>query len=252
MPSKDPIGDRMKTNYERVTQHHLIRRMPVIVRVDGRAFHTFTKNCKRPYDSDLMKCMNALAEFLVQGVQNAKLAYCQSDEVSLLLTDYDEIATEQFFAGGVQKIASVTASMATCAFNTYAHFRQISELSHWEKLPFGHFAAQFDSRCFNVPENDVVNYFVWRQRDAERNSIQMYAQSCFPQSRLQGLNCSQLQELLWSEAAVNWNDADTWTKRGWCVYRDTSGNVLTDFEIPVFSQDRNYVERFLPGVDKCN
>ena len=117
MPEHSAIGTRMKQNYEEIAKTKLYRRTPVIVRIDGRSFHTYTRGFKRPFDKVLVKTMQETMKYLCENIQGAKIGYCQSDEISILLIDYDTFDTQAFFDYEVQKICSITASMATLAFN---------------------------------------------------------------------------------------------------------------------------------------
>ena len=114
---KDSLGDRMKENYENRAKTYLVRRMPVIIRLDGKAFHTFTRGFDKPYDEVFHKTMNETLRFLCENIQGCKFGYTQSDEITLLLTDYDTLTTDAWFDNAVQKMCSVSASMATMAFN---------------------------------------------------------------------------------------------------------------------------------------
>jgi len=154
----DSLGTRMK-EYENVNRGYLIRRMPMIIRLDGKAFHTLTKKMDKPYDIKFKSLMVQTAKYLLEEIAGAKLAYVQSDEISLLITDYDKINTDAWFDKGIQKIVSISASMATQFFNS-SYREMISE----DKIvvPYG----LFDSRCFILPKDEVTNYFIWRQQDA--------------------------------------------------------------------------------------
>jgi tRNA(His) 5'-end guanylyltransferase len=235
---KTSLGDRMKM-YESVSRNTLVRRMPVILRVDGRAFHTFTKAAKfeRPFDGLMSVCMENVAFGLVREIQGAKLAYVQSDEVSVLITDYDTIATEAWFANGIQKMVSVAASIATTSFIRGLMFNSNQHRDLLTK-PLGIKWPQFDARIFNLPKEEVCNYFIWRQQDATRNSISMLAQTHFNHKQLHGKSSAEMQDMLFKEVGVNWNDLDTDRKRGLCVLKD----CRVDREIPIFKQDRNYIE----------
>lgn len=235
----DDLGTRMK-GYESVTKTNLIRRTPTIIRLDGKAFHTWTKDLNRPFDDDLHHIMNDTAKFLIGNIQNAVLAYTQSDEISILLNDWKRLTTEQWFNANVQKIVSVSSSLATAKFNSKVSSKG-DMLKPWaiprfKKKPL----AFFDSRVFNIPVEEVVNYFIWRQQDATRNSIQMLAQSQFSHKHLQGKNTSQLQDMLMLEKGINWNDIDVWKKRGSCV---KNGEI--DNDIPIFTKDRDYISELL-------
>jgi tRNA(His) guanylyltransferase len=237
------LGIRMK-NYEQVSSSKLMRRTPVIIRLDGKAFHTFTKQFNSDVDSSLIDnpfshklhvCMTETTKFLVENIQNARFGYTQSDEITILLTDWTNLNTDQWFNGSIQKIASVSASMATAKFN-----QMIKQEVNLESLAF------FDSRTFNLPISEVANNLLWRQQDATRNSIQMLGHYHFSQSQLYKKNTSEIQAMLLVEKDINWNNIETWKKRGTCVYKDpTSGEFIIDEEMPIITQDRNYIERFL-------
>ena len=237
------LPDRMK-RYEAVSDITLTRRSPVIIRVDGRAFHTLTRGMDRPFDAEFAVCMSRAAHALVSEVQGAKLAYVQSDEVSVLLTDYDTIQTDAWFGYRVQKMVSVAAAIATIAFE--ARFRNA--------FPTQKGIPLFDASVFTLPRDEVVNYFVWRQRDAVRNSIQATGQAHFSQKQLHGKNTDEIQEMLFQEKGINWNDTPTQFKRGWCVVLhqesdDIRQQWITDLEIPEFTRDREYIESRLPMPD---
>jgi tRNA(His) 5'-end guanylyltransferase len=253
----DSLGDRMKT-YESVTQSFVMRRTPVIIRIDGRAFHTFTK-CLKHVDptiaqtpfSDLMhQCMMYTTRKLVENIQNCVLGYTQSDEISLVLRDWDQHETQQWYGGNVQKIVSVSAAIATAAFN-YVFNKDVRPATGFADL------AQFDSRVYNVPHEEVTNYLIWRQQDASRNSVQMLGHFHFSQKQMHGKNNSEVQDMLMLQKGVNWNDLPVWMKRGSCVLRQTDNvnidavtreRVIEHEGIPVFTQDRDYVERLLLKV----
>jgi len=240
MIMSDKFGNRMK-GYEDAYRTKLPKRMPVIIRIDGKAFHTYTKGMQKPFDTDLTNAMWETCKFLAQNVMGCKLVYTQSDEISLLLTNYDKLTTESWFDNNLQKIVSVSASLATAKFNEVMR----------EKYPEKELAF-FDARAYVLPQDEVCNYFLWRQQDSTKNSISMVAQANFSQRELNGLNGSQLQDKLMLEKGVNWNDIPTWQKRGSCIVKEfyNKGEVLrkrwsVDDEIPVFSQDRNYVEKLV-------
>lgn len=234
---KTSLGDRMK-KYEGVSKTKLLRRTPVIIRLDGKAFHTWTRQLrntdisleKEPYSSIMHTRMMLTTKFLMKNIQNAVFAYSQSDEISILLNDWKKLNTDQWFDGSIQKIASVSASMATVGFN----------------IDSAYSPAMFDSRVFNLPKEEVVNYFIWRQQDATRNSINMLGQFYFSHARLQGQNVSQVQDMLMNIHGVNWNDIDTHKKRGFCVTLDND----YDKDIPIFTKARNYIEKHMEVEDE--
>jgi len=242
-PSKDSLGDRMKT-YEAVTKTRLVRRMPVIIRVDGKAFHTLTAGMERPFDLSFVNCMHATAKALCAETQNADFAYVQSDEISVLVTDYHALNTEAWFDNQVQKIVSIAAACAT------AHFGR-----HFAKhFPGSRALPMFDARTFNVPADDVANYFLWRQQDAIRNSIQAVGQANFSQKELHGVNCNQIQELLFQRRGINWADFAGYLKRGAVI--DRKSDVFDGYtawgvsDAPEFGRDRAYTNKFVfPAPD---
>ena len=262
---KDSLGDRMKENYENRAKTYLTRRMPVIIRLDGKAFHTFTKGLKKPYDEIFHNAMNATMKYLCENIQGCKLGYTQSDEITLLLTDYDTLETDAWFDNNVQKICSVSASMATLAFNQnfafyYYEFQEDlyeawnvsdEETKYCDTLRTKLYSAMFDSRCFNIPVEEVTNCFIWRQQDATRNAIQMLGRCNFSHKELHGKSCNDIQDMLMTQKGINFNDMPTEFKRGVCCVKEEysidESSVRThwviDKEIPIFAQDRNYVEK---------
>jgi tRNA(His) 5'-end guanylyltransferase len=251
----DSLGQRMK-GYESTTQTHLLKRTPVIIRMDGKAFHTFTKRLKHvdpamvdtPFSPLMHGAMSATTDWLFRNVQNCVLAYTQSDEISLLLRDWDEHETQQWFGGNVQKMVSTSASIASSAFN-YLYSTNVKTPEWIGDL------AYFDSRVYNIPKEEVTNYFIWRQQDASRNSVQMLGHFHFSQKEMHGKNNSEVQDMLMLQKGVNWNDIPTWAKRGSCVVAnpkvyDSSTPTFIDREIPIFTQDRFYVERHLMTPDE--
>jgi len=256
MNKKDGLGDRMK-NYENVTRNHLIRRVPVIIRIDGKAFHSFTKGFQRPFDEILISTMQQTAKYFCENIQGCKLAYTQSDEITLLLTDYETIGTQGWFDYNIQKIVSVSASMATLAFNKI--FRNIYDEIDLENISdyvdiyrkrIGN--AMFDSRVFNIPKEEACNCFIWRQQDCTRNAIEMVGRNYFSHKELHKVNCNQIQEKLFQEKGINFNDLPTYQKRGSCIVKeqyDKDGTErsrwIIDKDIPIFTQNRDYIEKYL-------
>jgi tRNA(His) 5'-end guanylyltransferase len=217
---KSSLGDRMKW-YEKRYSHVMMPMIPVIARCDGRAFHSFTKGLERPYDERLSQLMVDTTKFLVEQT-NARCGYTQSDEISLVWLAENPDA-ELFFGGKLSKICSVVGSLATAWFNSQLLDR-IPEKAM--KLPV------FDNRVWEVPVlYEACNYFIWREQDATRNSIQMAAQSLYSHKELQGLNNSELQEKLFQKD-VNWNDYPRFFKRGTFVRRRVvEKRAFTDEEL---------------------
>lgn len=236
MSQHDTLGTRMK-QYEFVTRTHLMRRTPVIIRLDGRAFHTYSRRFATdavPFSDTMHDLMVTTTRTLVHHVQNCVMGYTQSDEISLLLRDWDRHETQQWFDGNIQKITSISASIASNAFN-----HRLMQVESGASLSFSDL-AQFDARTYNLPAEEVCNYFIWRQQDASRNSIQMLGHYHFSSKQMHGKNNSQVQDMLMAEKGINWNDLDTWMRRGVCVTKDG-----IDRDIPIFTTDRSYIERHL-------
>lgn len=202
------LETRMKEQYEHRARFLLPRRTYTIIRIDGRSFHSFTSGMHKPFSAELRCAFSVAARTLCEEMQGSVFAYLQSDEASFLLTDFSAPQTEAWFSGNVQKLASVSASIFTAAFPKAG--------------------ATFDSRCFVIPDRvEVKNYFVWRQQDAVRNSIQAYAQSMFSHNSLRGLSCDGLQDKMFREKGFNWNDAAAWEKRGTVVVREVRAETIT-------------------------
>lgn len=277
MPVHDDLGNRMKTFYEQIPKTKLIRRTPVIIRIDGRAFHTFTRGFKRPFDEVLIKTMQETTKYLCENIQGCVLGYTQSDEISLVLVDYQKFETSAWFDYEVQKMCSIAASMATMAFNEYFIDNTIEYigLSEGALLDSPYFnggkrkTAMFDARVFNIPKEEVTNYIYWRQLDASRNSIQMVGQANFSHKELHCKTCNDIQDMLMLQKNINWNDFPTHQKRGTCVIKSdetetitednigTDGSVIgtvrtvrskwiIDKDIPIFKgEGRDYIEKLI-------
>lgn len=276
MPVNDDLGKRMKEFYENRSKTYLVRRMPVAIRIDGRAFHTFTKRMQRPFDHILMKTMQDTMMYLCKEVQGCVLGYQQSDEITLILVDYAKLDSDAWFDYSVQKLCSLSASMATLAFNKALEAnlsayideklnRLYQGVEEWITPEEDAYAktinqavlrgAMFDARCFNVPVEEVTNLIYWRQLDATRNSIQMVAQANFPQKELQHLNTSNLQNKLMLEKGINWSQDFTPTeKRGCCCIKDVNGKWFIDENIPIFKgEGREYIEKLVQvSADETN
>ncbi len=237
MKIEDSLGDRMKSDYETRTRTLLPRRTYVIVRLDGKSFHTYTRGCERPYDAGLMADMDATAVACCEAMEGARLAYVQSDEISVVLTDFGSPQSEAWFDSNIQKICSISASIATARFN---QLRLIRALNNHPGQPAAQIGvalerlapAHFDSRVFSIPDRaEVLNYFIWRQQDATRNSISMTAQAHFDHAELQGIGTDELQEMLFQERGINWSDQPDGFKRGRCIVKET------------IREDRSYTDK---------
>lgn len=229
MSVHDELGKRMKTFYEQIPKYKLMRRMPVIIRIDGKAFHTFTKGFQKPFDHVLMKSMQDTMKYLCENIQGCVLGYTQSDEISLLLIDYKRFNSSAWFDNEIQKICSISASMATLSFNK-AFNKNSDEYCETWNVEHGYIeallsactkGAMFDSRCFNIPKEEVTNYFYWRQQDAARNSIEMVGQTHFSHKELYKKTCNMIQDMLHEQKGINWNDFSVPEKRGSCCIKET-------------------------------
>lgn len=227
---KDSIGNRLKNNYEFRGVRKLIRRIPVIIRLDGNAFHTLTKKCKRPFDDRLLDIMKDTTLYLCNKIQGVKCAYCQSDEISLLLTDFDRLNTEAWFDYNISKMESISAGMSS------SHFSLL-----WGS------EAVFDSRARNYPKEEVCNYFIWRQIDWIRNSVSMLAQSLYSHKQLHKKNQSDMHEMI-HEKGLNWSDLGDVYKNGLFVYKN--GRSFMEDSSIIFTKNRDIIDRYLiPGEE---
>lgn len=229
MASKQSLGDRMK-KYEMVSRGQLTPRMPVICRLDGRAFHTWTKKygAEKPFDQNVINAMTFGASAVAEEMQGFKLAYIQSDEASFLITDFDNVDTQGWFDYVHSKIVSISASLMTYWFN-YDINRYIGVLD----CPVKHHpAAFFDSRAFVVPVLDVPNYFLWRAKDWKRNSIQMLSRAHFSHKSLNGKKQEDMHEML-HKKGINWaTDCTDQQKNGtWIVRNPLTGKNEIRFDI---------------------
>ena len=282
MPVHDDLGVRMKTFYEQIPKTKLMRRCPVAIRIDGKAFHTFTRGFQKPFDEVLIKSMQETMKYLCENIHGCILGYTQSDEITLILVDYKKLTSSSFFDYEVQKLCSIAASMATMAFNKA--FRK--NVNDWWFTPFSGITkefqervtlyktyknaiekgAMFDCRCFNIPKEEVTNLVYWRQLDASRNSIQMVGQANFSHKELQNKSCNDIQDMLMTQKGINWNDLPTYQKRGSCCVRNkiviesdgvkatvqlrdafkSENEWIIDTDIPIFKgEGREYIDRLV-------
>lgn len=266
--NKDSLGDRMK-QYEYVTRNYLTRKLPVICRLDGKAFHSFTRGLKKPFDDIFVKSMQDTMKYLCENIQGCVLGYTQSDEITLVLVDYQNRESSAWFDNNIQKMVSVSASMATLAFNKAFGLNSGNYLQEEFNLTGANdekytstlmdkwMSAMFDSRVFTLPKEEVVNCLIWRQQDATRNSIQSVGQANFSHNQLHGKNCSDIQDMLMLEKNINWNDYPTHLKRGSCCIKkpfvinegtdqETIRNKwVIDTDIPIFTQDKDYINKLV-------
>lgn len=270
MPVNDELGKRMKEFYEQVPKTRLMRRTPVVLRIDGKAFHTFTRGFQKPFDTVLITTMQNTMKYLCENIQGCVFGYAQSDEITLILIDYQKFTSSAWLDYEIQKMCSISASMATMAFNKFfaenvKHWVSISGREMFEALTLEQRiayeitlnkavekGAMFDARCFNIPKEEVANLVYLRQLDATRNSIQMVGQANFSHSELQGKSCDMIQDMLLTQRDINWNDFSIVCKRGTACRKvarevniagtmDTISTWELDFDMPILKDDWNYV-----------
>lgn len=229
----ESLGDRMKNNYEDRYRIKLTRRIPVIIRLDGKSFHTLTRSCQKPFDVGFSNTMDYAALMVCKDIQGAKCAYVASDEISILITDFDTLTTEAWFDYSVQKMVSVSAGIASAVFTT-----------HWQPEQK---TVVFDSRAFNVPKEEVCNYFIWRQKDWIRNSVTMLAQAYYSHKQLHKKSQKDMHEML-HEKNINWANLDDRWKNGTFIYKLTEAWQNTDAVI--FTQNRMWIEQYLIPIEE--
>ena len=273
MPTRDDLGTRMKTFYEEIPKTKLMRRCPVTIRIDGKAFHTFTRGFQKPFDEVLIEAMQKTMKYLCENIQGCVLGYTQSDEITLILVDYKKLNSSAWFDYEVQKMCSIAASMATMAFNRFFMY-EYEEFNRWvnegnptdedRRLNDIYYdamckGAMFDARCFNIPKEEVTNLIYWRQLDATRNSIQMVGQAYFSHSQLKGKSCNDIQDMLFKEYGVNWNDYLTFYKRGSACRKVNMTEIdisnqkyaevtkwFIDRDMPILKgENRQYVDKYI-------
>lgn len=229
---KDDLGRRMKQDYEDALRLVVPRRSYVVIRIDGRGFHTFTKNLERPYSRQLAGALDSAALALCQEMIGGRFAYGQSDEYSFLLSDFEKENAPLWFDGNVQKMVSVSASLFTAHFN---------------RAFAGDKIAAFDSRVLVISQRaEVAKYFLWRQMDASANSLNMLASSHYPHAELAGKSNAEKHEMLFAKG-VNWAKQAADFKRGRVVRRAAGGDGWeTDLSIPVFNRDTAYLDALIP------
>lgn len=267
----DKLGSRMKEQYENRTRIYLPRRTYTLIRIDGKAFRTYTKGLEKPFDMGLIADMDATAMYLCKNIQGAKLAFVESDEISILVTDFETQTTDMWFDGNIQKIVSVSASIATEKFNQSRLVRQYKEIPEAEFtgeqiadsiLRFK--MAEFDSRTWTIPQKaEVINYFIWRQQDTVRNSISSCAQNLYSPKELHGKNQDEMQEMCFQKG-LNWNNIDPKLKRGRIILKKTvtletpytgpeniqmnyQRNIWVSDECPTFTQDKDFLDNLIPN-----
>jgi len=233
---KDEMGNRFK-EMEACSTQFLIAGTPKIIRLDGKSFSNYTRNCNRPYDATLMNSITEAVIVVMKEIGgSAKFAYCQSDEISIVINDKQRVESEPWFNNNVNKMISISAAVMSVNFT-----EQFSK-SHTYK------PAYFDSRVFQVPSIDEMhNAILWRQFDAIKNSISQYARHYFSDKQVHGKNGKMKIEMMKEKHSFDWNTAPTWTKRGVIVKKGSTGKFEADHEIPEFNVDREYLKKLYIG-----
>lgn len=266
------LAKRMK-GYEERNRYYLQRRTPVILRLDMRAGHSFTKGFVRPFDEVFIKSMQETEKYLCENIQGCKLSYQQSDEITLVLVDYDKLSTDCFFDYRVDKLCSIVASMVTMAFNKF--FADNIEMDYNKKfhsLGLDHVSnfeteveydkvferleaeyetyyekngtAMFDARCFNIPKEEVTNLIYWRQLDAMRNSVQMVGQANFSHRELQNKTCKDIKEMLIEQKGINWDELPIYQKRGSCCVKEIEARQVDG--VPGIERSHWIIDKEIP------
>lgn len=211
------LGSRIKS-YEQVSKYKLLPKSPLFIRIDGKAFHTFTKGCNKPFDLTLVNAMIYAAEMTAKQMSGFQLAYIQSDEATFMLTDYESHRTQGWFGYELNKVVSISASAFTAYFNSY--WFNYKEAQHgYEGTDGVSEFAMFDSRAFTVPLEDAPNVFIWRQRDWERNSVQMLARAHFSHKECTNKKVPDLHEMLYKKG-INWSELTGRLMNGTFITRD--------------------------------
>ena len=269
------IDTRMKHNYEEVSKFRLTRRTPVAIRLDGKAFHTFTRGFFKPFDDLMRKSMYETMKYLCENIQGCVFGYTQSDEITLILIDYQNLNSDAWFDYEIQKICSVTASMATFRFNRVFNHLVCVEQSELKKnrpeydahINACSMGAMFDSRCFNIPKEEVCNLIYSRQLDCMRNAIQMIGRTYFSSSELDNKSIKDIKQMLIDIKGVNWKDYENEYINGvackrigsytvdeinndilnsdvpYIGYTEKRAKFMLDYDIPIFKgDDRSYIE----------
>lgn len=229
---KSSVGERMK-KYEDIPRIHLTPRMPCIIRLDGKAFHSYTKGFQKPIDPLIQNALIEVGKALIGEIQGAQIVYMQSDEISVFINDYETFETQAWFDKNLQKIVSVSASICTAYFNRFMWAQGKQKV------------ALFDSRAFVIPREEVCNYFHWRQIDAERNSVSSLAQSQFSHKFLHKKTVQDMKKMLLTEKNIDWDTLPTAQKRGLCILKDGT----PDLEIPRFQENRDYINKLIEQIE---
>ena len=238
--------DKRMKRYEEVTDIKLMRRCPAVIRIDGSSFHVFTKGMKRPFDDIFRKTMQDTMMGLCKEIPGCVFGYTQSDEITLILVDYQSLEAEAWFDYRVSKLISISASKAARLFNKF-FMDNVAEMADDET--FKRYSKKFnkadmDARVFNIPVDDVVNNVLWRQKDAAKNSIASVAQSLYPQKELNGIKSKDLKVKILTEKGIDWDAMKPEYKWG-TACRRVDGKWTIDYDMPMLSDDRDYLGKLI-------
>jgi len=217
---KDTLGDKLKEYEGAETSRKAMIGLPLLARLDGRSFHTFTKKFPRPYFPTMSKWMQELTAFLVDDT-NACIGYTQSDEISLVWNLTSE-SSQFLFGGRFQKLTSVLAGLASAKFN---------QLVLKDSPSMAHMLPCFDCRVWQVPDLDTAaDVFKWRELDATKNSITMAASTEYSHKELHCKTGKEKIEMLWQKG-IDWNAYPTFFKRGTYFRRELFSVYLSEDEL---------------------
>jgi tRNA(His) 5'-end guanylyltransferase len=266
----------MKT-YENAFSNKFPIKHPLILRLDGVHFHTNVKrwNCKKPFDPELIDAMQFTAKVLCESISGAKIAYVQSDEITILIRDDMDFGTMPWYDKKINKIMSVVAAKASNAFNYCYHQmrgdaweNEDGEMVYEGKTITLPDMAEFDCRGYILPENEINNAFLWRQNDCISNSVQMLGRAHFSHKELQRKSNDDIKSMLIKNRDTDWDELATECQRGACIIRkqfpkkipsrDDKGLIMhglfdtimvpawtIDTEIPIFTEDTEYINQFM-------
>lgn len=256
------LGDRMKNFYENITRFSLTKRTFTVMRLDGRSFSKFCKRFKKPFDDDFVRMMNESAKYVAENVQGCKIGFVQSDEMTFILTDFDDISTTAWFDGNIQKMCSISASFASTKFLQLLLDYEISKIGidngskidpmipkkEIRRIIMSQKLLEFDSRVYTISDrSEVFNTLLWRQQDCTRNSVSMVAQSLYSHKELEGKNNSAKQEMIFQKGQ-NWDKYPVGVKRGRVIVRGEDGKWGI-VEPPIFSQEWDFLKNIIPDYE---
>lgn len=253
----ETLGDRQK-EYEKNSDYVLTRRLPIIIRVDGRSFSRLTRKLTKPYSVDIGNIMSETMMYCIMEMQGAVFGYQQHDEINFILRNDQSFDSDPWYQNRIQKITSVASSLATLSFN-----RGLSRLDPPLDI-IGD--AIFDARVFALPTiSEVVNYLVWRQQDCIRDAVSAAAQEELSlkfgkrtaMKLLQKRTVAEKKELLLSQANIDFDEIYSSSfKYGVAAYKVptiipskegmTARNKWTlNDTVPLFVEEKDFIYNIL-------